>query len=127
MREKPNPTPWLTYYVKNNKIHLTPSFYKKAKRLLKKYKTLGESLAALEGDLLENPRMGNSYGANIYKVRVADASKGTGKSSGFRVITYLVKESEDGTNIYLITIFDKPEEASIKKEDVVKIIKSLDI
>ena len=127
MREKPNPTPWLTCYVKNNKLHLTPYFYKKAKRLLKKYKTLGESLAALEGDLLENPQIGNSYGANIYKVRVADASKGTGKSGGFRVITYLVKESEDGTDIYLITIFDKSEEASIKKEDVIKIIKSLDI
>ncbi|MFB2118024.1 type II toxin-antitoxin system RelE/ParE family toxin [Parapedobacter sp. 2B3] len=113
--------------MKNNKIHLTPYFYKKAKRLLKKYKTLGESLAALEGDLLENPQIGNSYGANIYKVRIADASKGTGKSGGFRVITYLVKESEDGTDIYLITIFDKSEEASIKKEDVIKIIKSLDI
>ena len=127
MREKPNPTPWLTYYVKNNKIHLTPYFYKKAKRLLKKYKTLGESLAALEDDLLKNPQMGNSYGANIYKVRVADASKGTGKSGGFRVITYLVKESESGTDIYLITIFDKSEEASIKKEDVVKIIRALDL
>nr|WP_233632645.1 type II toxin-antitoxin system RelE/ParE family toxin [Parapedobacter sp. ISTM3] len=87
---------------------------------MEKYKTLGQSLATLEGDLLENPQMGNSYGANIYKVRVADAWKGTGKSGGFRVITYLVRESEEGTDIYLITIFDKSEEASIKKEDVVK-------
>ena len=126
MRGKPNPTPWLTYYVKN-KVHLTPHFHKKAKRLLKKYKTLSDSLALLEHDLLENPQLGSSYGANIYKVRVADASKGTGKSGGFRVITYLVKETDDGTDIYLITIFDKSEEASIKKEDVVKIIKSLDI
>lgn len=71
--------------------------------------------------------MGNSYGANIYKVRVADVSKGTGKSGGFRVITYLVKETADGTDIYLITIFDKSEEAAITKEEVVKIIKSLGI
>ncbi len=124
MREKLNPTPCLTYYVKN-RIYLTPHFYKKAKRLLKKYKTLGKTLAVLERDLLENPQMGNSYGANIYKVRVADASKGTGKSGGFRVITYLVKELEDDTDIYLITIFDKSEETSIKKEDVLKIIRSL--
>ncbi|GAA4778104.1 hypothetical protein GCM10023231_00710 [Olivibacter ginsenosidimutans] len=110
-----------------NKVFLTPFFHKKAKRLLKKYKTLGESLAALEDDLLANPQIGNSYGANIYKIRIADTSKGTGKSGGFRVITYLVKESEDGTDIYLITIFDKSEEASIKKEEVLKIVRSLDI
>lgn len=127
MREKPNPTLSLTYYVKNNKVHLTPYFYKKAKRLLKKYKTLGKSLAVLENDLLENPQLGISYGADIYKVRVADASKGTGKSGGFRVITYLVKESEDGTDIYLITIYSKSEEVTIKKDDVVKIVRSLDL
>lgn len=126
MREKSNPIPSLTYYVKN-KVFLTPHFHKKAKRLLKKYKTLSKSLAALEEDLLANPQIGNSYGANIYKIRVADTSKGTGKSGGFRVITYLVKESEDGTDIYLITIFDKSEEASIKKEEVLKIVRSLDI
>ena len=94
---------------------------------MKKYKTLGESLAALESDLLENPQMGSSYGANIYKVRLADASKGSGKSGGFRVITYLVRELEDRTDIYLVTIFDKSEEATIKKEDVVKIIRKLDL
>ena len=82
-----------------NKVLLAPHFHKKAKRLLKKYKTLSESLGVLERDLLANPQMGNSYGANIYKVRVADASKGTGKSGGFRVITYLVKESDDGADI----------------------------
>jgi len=28
---------------------------------------------------LENPRLGESYGANIYKIHVANQSKGKGK------------------------------------------------
>ncbi|SEN29911.1 RelE toxin of RelE / RelB toxin-antitoxin system [bacterium A37T11] len=108
-----------------NRIHLTPFFYKKAKRLLKKYKTLQASLSALEQDLLADPKQGANYGANIYKVRLTDESKGKGKSGGFRVITFLVEEHQDGTDIYLITIFDKSEESSITKDDVKKIINSL--
>ena len=76
---------------------------------------------------MNNPRLGESYGANIYKIRVADESKGKGKSGGFRVITYVVEEHKTSTDIYLITIFDKSEEASISKEDVKKIIESQDI
>ncbi len=79
VREKPNPTPWLTYYVKNNNVHLTPYFYKKAKRLLKKYKTLGESLAALENDLLQNPHYHRIFreidkGEEYYRIRWQEIS-----------------------------------------------------
>ncbi|GAA3974088.1 hypothetical protein GCM10022210_25450 [Mucilaginibacter dorajii] len=74
--------------------------------------------------LLVNPRIGDSYGDNIYKVRLADESKGKGKSGGFRVITYVIEETQTSTNIYLITIFDKSEESSIDKKDVREIIKS---
>jgi len=67
--------------------------------------------------------LGVSYGANIYKVRLADPSKGKGTSGGFRVITYLVIENQDAVTIQLITILDKSEESSITKEDVLKLIK----
>ena len=68
--------------------------------------------------------MSDSYGSNIYKVRVADEAKGKGKSGGFRVITYLIEENAASTDIYLITIFDKSEESSIDKDDIKEIIKS---
>lgn len=67
--------------------------------------------------------MGVSYGANIYKVRLADPSKGKGSSGGFRVVTYLVEESRDEILIQLITILNKSEDDSITKEDVIKLIK----
>jgi mRNA-degrading endonuclease RelE of RelBE toxin-antitoxin system len=106
-----------------NNVLLTAFFLKKAKRLLKKYHTLQTSLEKLERDLIINPTLGDNYGSNIYKIRIADESKGKGKSGGFRVITYLVKENAISTDIYLITIFDKSEEASIDKDDVKAIIK----
>ena len=67
--------------------------------------------------------MGDFYGSKIYKIRISDESKGKGKSGGFRVVTYVIDEREDGTDIYLITIFDKSEEASISKEDVKRMLK----
>jgi mRNA-degrading endonuclease RelE of RelBE toxin-antitoxin system len=107
-----------------NNIRLTAFFLKKAKRLLKKYHTLHNSLAKLEKDLIKDPKLGDSYGSNIYKVRLADESKGKGKSGGFRVITYLIEENTESIDIYLITIFDKSEEASIDKDDIKEILKS---
>ncbi|EHQ28406.1 type II toxin-antitoxin system RelE/ParE family toxin [Mucilaginibacter paludis] len=107
-----------------NRVHLTPFFYKKAKRLIKKYSSLPENLDQLQKDLLSNPTLGVNYGANIYKIRIADESKGKGKSGGFRVVTYLVNEVDGITEIFLITIFDKSEESSITKEDIKKLIKT---
>ena len=58
----------------------------------------------------------------MYKIRLAVKSKGKGKSGGFRVITYLLTETEEGTETYLITIYDKSEESRIKKDILLKIV-----
>ncbi|GAB2984404.1 hypothetical protein GCM10027049_22730 [Mucilaginibacter puniceus] len=107
-----------------NSVRLTSFFLRKAKRLIKKYHSLSDSLKQLEQDLLKNPKIGASYGSNIYKVRLADTSKGKGKSGGFRVITYIIEETTESTYIYLITIFDKSEESSIDKDDIKEILRS---
>ncbi|MBS1524637.1 MAG: type II toxin-antitoxin system RelE/ParE family toxin [Bacteroidetes bacterium] len=107
-----------------NKVLLTAFFLRKAKRLLKKYHSLQNSLKELEKSLILNPKLGVSYGSNIYKVRLADGSKGKGKSGGFRVVTYVIEETTEETNIYLVTIFDKSEEASIDKDDIKEVLKS---
>ena len=108
-----------------NNIRVTEFFLKKAKRLVKKYHSLENSINKLQQDLIKNPRQGDSYGSNIYKIRLADESKGKGKSGGFRVVTYLIQQNKESTNIYLITIFDKSEEASIDKKDILEIIKTI--
>lgn len=52
----------------------------------------------------------------VRKVRMAIGSKGKGKSSGARVITYdaLVADVDDGT-LVLVAIYDKSEQVSIEK------------
>ena len=84
-----------------NSVLITPYFEKKYKRFAKKFTSLDDELLALESDLKANPKLGESLGANIYKIRLASKDKGRGKSGGFRVITYLVQELQNSCAIYL--------------------------
>jgi mRNA-degrading endonuclease RelE of RelBE toxin-antitoxin system len=105
----------------NNSVIYSPEFRKNLKPLAKKYNTLKDSVKSLETELIKNPRLGESYGDKIYKVRWGDKSKGKGKSGGFRVVYYLLRESENGTEILLLTIFDKSEADTIEKKAAVKL------
>ncbi|MCR8558381.1 type II toxin-antitoxin system RelE/ParE family toxin [Mucilaginibacter sp. BJC16-A38] len=109
----------------NNTVNPTPEFKRDLKPLSKKYKTLKETILKLEQDLIENPYLGESYGQGIYKVRVADGSKGKGKSGGFRVIYYHLNKTKDGIAMLLLNIFDKSETSTIKKIDAVKQLKAI--
>ena len=108
----------------NRKIEVIDEFKRSFKRLSKKFRTLNSELNDLITELEENPKFGNSLGAGLYKIRLASESKGGGKSGGFRVITYYVEEIDDLEVVYLVTIYDKSEEDSIKKSDLVKIVES---
>jgi hypothetical protein len=94
-------------------IKTTQDFDKEAKRLAKKYPSLPSDLRNLRLQLLENPFQGAPLGGNTYKVRMAIASKGKGKSGGPRVIT-CVKIVDDV--IHLLTIYDKSEIKNITDE-----------
>lgn len=80
---------------------------------------------ALIDNLTETPTLGESLGAGLYKIRMAVKSKRKGKSGGFRVITYLLAKTEDGTDVYLLTMYDKSEESSIRKETLLTLAKAL--
>ena len=58
----------------------------------------------------------------LTKLRVAIKSKGTGKSGGARVITYIVTEDKE---VYLLTIYDKAELETIGDKTLHKIIQSI--
>ncbi len=64
-------------------------------------------------------------GSGLYKIRLASKSKGNGKRGGFRVITYLLLQTDEDTDVYLISIYDKSEEATIQKDTLLKIVKAL--
>lgn len=108
-----------------NRVITTVFFEKKAKKFLKKFKSLGTELRDLEQRLIENPYLGTHLGADLYKIRLASKSKGKGKSGGFRVITYLIEENENENEVYLITIYDKSEEATIKTQKLIKLVNDI--
>ena len=108
-----------------NQIIPTPLFESKYKRFKKKFPSLENELSELMVDLEENPLQGKSLGGGLYKIRVANEDKGKGKSGGFRLITYLLKASEEGTDIYLVTLYDKSEDSSIKKSVLQKLVKQM--
>ena len=106
-------------------IIYTDEFEKGVKKFLKKFPTLAEELIEFEESLIENPFQGVSLGAGLYKVRVASESKSKGKSGGFRVINYLVTREKDKVKVYVIKVYDKSEEGNVRKQLLIKLLKSL--
>ena len=102
------------------KVSSIPLFDKQAKRLAKKYPSLKNDLAELFENLATEPVQGKALGNNFYKVRLAIASKVKGKSGGARLITF-VKVVQ--TTVYLASIYDKSEKATITDKELQQIFK----
>jgi len=104
------------------KIEATPEFLSEAKRLAKKYPSLKNDIAGLAKELMLNPMQGTALGKNTFKVRLVISSKGKGKSGGGRVITCVKIIS---TTVYLVSIYDKSEQADIPDRELKARIKKL--
>lgn len=100
----------------------THRFEKELKRLAKKFRSLKHEFAQLISDIEENHETGIFIGNSCYKIRLAIAAKGKGKSGGARVITYLYVKTK---TVYLLTIYDKSEKADLKPNELKEMIDSL--
>ena len=106
----------------NYKVKTTPRFEKELKHLAKKYSSLKVEYAHLVDSLKHQAIQGESLGNKCFKIRLAIASKGKGKSGGARVITYLqLVES----TIYLLAIFDKSEMENIPEKEITELINQI--
>ncbi|TVP52015.1 MAG: hypothetical protein EA341_03880 [Mongoliibacter sp.] len=105
-------------------IELTDHFKKEAKKLSKKYRSLKEDLKALGDKLGENPKSGTPMGHEVYKIRLAIASKGKGKSGGARVITFVKIVDEV---VYLVSIYDKKQLDNLTKEQILELLKKVSL
>ena len=106
----------------NYKVESIPLFDKQAKRLAKKYPSLKIDLAKLVKTLAQKPEQGTALGNGFFKIRIAIESKGKGKSGGARIITYV---KIIATTVFLSSIYDKAEKASISNKELQQIFKSL--
>jgi len=101
------------------KIIASDNFKKEAKRLTKKYRSLKTELKVLGDGLSENPTLGTPLGNDVFKIRLAISSKGKGKSSGARVISYVQIDDE---TVLLLSIYSKGEKDSISDKEIQKLL-----
>ena len=107
----------------NYNIFTIPPFEKQLKRLVKKFPSLKTEYAKLVEELEENPEKGVALNNGCYKIRLAIASKGKGKSGGARVITY-VQVIEN--SVFLLCIYDKSEKADISDKELIYFLGMID-
>jgi mRNA-degrading endonuclease RelE of RelBE toxin-antitoxin system len=106
----------------NYKILASVPFDKELKQLAKKYPSLKDEYFQIIQSLESNPSQGTPIGKDCYKIRLAIRSKNTGKSGGARIITY-VKVIQK--TVYLISIYDKSEQANITNQEIENRLKSI--
>jgi mRNA-degrading endonuclease RelE of RelBE toxin-antitoxin system len=101
-------------------IEPTSLFLSELKALKKKYPSIINDVDLFVQTLKENPITGTSLGNDCYKTRIQIKSKGKGKSSGARIITYikLIREK-----VYLLSIYDKSQRDTITPKEIKQILK----
>lgn len=102
------------------KIELSDNFKKEAKKLTKKYPSLKGELDNLFTELRDNPTLGVSLGNNIYKIRLAVASKNKGKSGGARVMSFVMVTA---TAVLLFSIYSKGDKDSISGKEIAELLR----
>jgi hypothetical protein len=92
---------------------------KQFKRYSKKYPSLKSEIKTLVDQLESTPDIGTPIGHDCYKIRMAVASKGKGKSGGARIITCLVVKDEE---VYLLFIYDKSDQSTITDKELLQLL-----
>ena len=76
--------------------------------------------AELIKSLEQEPEQGTSLGNNCFKIRIAVASKGKGKSGGARIITNVLITD---AIVFLLTIYDKSDKDSLTDAELKELLK----
>ena len=97
----------------------TETFNKDVKKLKKRYKHIEKDYIDFINSIKSIDDLGINLGNNIFKVRIANSDKNRGKSSGYRLISYLkLIENE----LYVIYIYDKSDMENINENEIDKLI-----
>jgi len=108
----------------NYKIIPTEYFMQQVRELKKFYPNIRNDLKELVTELNQNPKSGTPLGNKVFKIRLKNTDIHKGKSGGYRVITYVIDESQ---KIRLLAIYAKPRKATISNKEIMTILKHEDI
>jgi len=107
----------------NYSIETTETFRKEAKKLIKKYPSLKIELIKLNNNLEQNPFSGIHLGNDIYKIRIAIASKGKGKSGGYRILTQVKVINK---KVFLFSIYNKGDIDNLTEAKINELIREIE-
>jgi len=102
-------------------VEFTPEFKRNIRALTRKYRHIRDDVDPLIIDLQNGQLPGvqiTGTGYTIFKVRVTNRDVRKGKSGGYRLIYYL----QTKTDIILITIYSKTEQADISALQIRRIV-----
>ena len=102
-------------------VQFTPEFKRNLRTLAKKYRHIRDDVAPVVEALQAGEMLGDQIpgvGYTPFKVRVRNQDSARGKSGGYRVIYYL----RTSTNIIMVTIYSKTEQADISAAQIRRIV-----
>jgi mRNA-degrading endonuclease RelE of RelBE toxin-antitoxin system len=110
-------------------IKYSARFLKEAKRLKdkKNFRKIADDIKEAE-DLLKKGEVKGDLipglsGLQIFKIRQRNSSTNTGKTGGFRIIYYQIREDDI---IIMLAIYSKTEKGDILKSEILEILKDID-
>jgi len=98
----------------------TEDFARELRQIAKKHRSILSDIAKLSQDIKADPTQGIHLGQNVYKIRLAISGTNKGKSSGARVITYVLV---DHKTVFLAEIYLKSEHDSINADRIIQRLK----
>jgi mRNA-degrading endonuclease RelE of RelBE toxin-antitoxin system len=106
-------------------VAFTTEFKRNLRQLAKKYRRIKLDLQPILDQLAAGSKPGDQVPQvryEVFKVRAKNSDASKGKSGGYRLIYYVKSESE----VVLITVYSKTEQADIAPEDIRQIILDLE-
>jgi len=102
-------------------VEYTPEFKRNLRALSKKYRRIRSDIQPIIERLQRHDIIGNQIPEmhhTIFKVRIRNSDIRKGKSSGYRLIYYI----RTSTNIVLITVYSKLEQADVSTGQIRRIV-----
>jgi mRNA-degrading endonuclease RelE of RelBE toxin-antitoxin system len=99
----------------------TPVFVRNLRTLSKKYRNIKNDIQPIIEQLKSGDRLGDqipNVGYPVFKLRIKNTDVQKGKSGGYRLIYYL----KTATNVILLTLYTKSEQADIAADELKYII-----
>ena len=101
-------------------IVVKQELYKKAlKKLSRTYRNIDSDVQEYLKKINSKEDLGVELKSNVFKVRIANRDKNKGKSSGYRLISYLAVVKNE---LHLLYIYDKSRLVNVTEKEIEELI-----